>query len=167
MSRNIYVLSDEMKEAKALATMYAMRNDGEVTDELVEIINKSTMKYEDKVDGYIKMIKYNRVEIDVMQKEIKRMKEFIIRTEHNNVTMQNALGVVMGKESYESIAGKITGHLDVGVDYLDTPANTPDDFCEMVEQKPKRVIVKSKVKEYLEKGGVVKFARLVKKKRIK
>ncbi len=166
MSKNLDEINKDFRDALALAEMYAMRNDGEIVDELIEIIEKSDIARKDKFDGYMKIINTKQEESAKWKTKAKRMGVMSKKLDSEVNELLNNLGRVMGKESYESEYGKITGHLDVSTQVFTTPAKTPDEYTKMVEQKPKRTIDTAKIKEDLEAGKELTFARLLSKKRV-
>ena len=166
MSKNLDEISKDLKDALALAEMFAERNDGEIVDELITIIENSEFEYAKKIDSYMDVINNKKESIAFYKAKTARYKDAISSLEYDLKKLHCTLGRVMGNSQYESTHGKISRHLDESLDIDTTPAKTPEEYIIMVAQKPKKAINTDKIRADIEAGKELEFARIVHKKRV-
>lgn len=157
MQNSLYQISTEMDQLlEEVATA-----EGEVTPELEVKIAQVNAALVEKTDGIVSWVNYNEDLIELAQKRIKELQEFILRTNAKLGNFDNYVNACLVRAGKSKIEGKlysISKRKPSQVVVVFDETLIPMDFINIPEPKP--TVQKAEIAKVLKAGKEVPGARL-------
>lgn len=156
---NLYELTSEQLYINQLLE----ENGGELTEELVSLMEVNETNFNDKIEGYCKAIKIMESNLTGVESEIERLQK-MKKTYKNSIdrmkeTMKNSF-VVLGKEKVTLGNFKVSLRNSKAISIIDED-KLPESVFVM-----KKEVSKTAIKDLLEQGEIVEGAEYVENKSI-
>jgi hypothetical protein len=148
---SLYELTDDFQ--KVLEMMYSEEFDPETLTNTLECIE---CEFEEKAEGYAKVMKNMDGDISAISAEIQRLTDKKKTLENRKNLMKNNLEQAMlltGKRKFKTALFSFTIQKNGGKQPLDIHGDVPKEFVKIIEEPDK-----DKIREALESGEVLEFA---------
>jgi hypothetical protein len=157
----IYDIINQIKEIEQKIDQFSEDNLGFVPDELMKELEGSELKFEEKLEQFIKILMNKKSFSDVLKEEKRKIDSKLKANERAIENLKFFIGSIVGIDNKYTVGQfKISWRKSESLEVLDE-SKVPDTFC-----KFEKKVNKNDLKDYVKSGGEVDGVRISEKKNI-